>query len=137
MKTKGLIIRIKYLFLVLLFIGSNKLIANDYEKLQNPNLDNEIIVESDKQSTDFSYSIFYAEGNVLVTNYKKEFVAKSQKAIFYKLEGKIKLMGNVEVSTNDFNKIKAAQVIYYVNENKFEAISDSKQRVSSSIMLNN
>ena len=96
---------------------------------------NEILVESDKQSTDSKYSIFYAEGNVLLTNKENEFSAKSKKAVFYKDKGKIKLIGNVEVSTNDSKIIRAGEVIYYVNEKRFEALSDLKQRVSTTIIF--
>ena len=98
---------------------------------------NELLIEADKQSSNFKESVFYAEGNVVLTNSKNEFIAKSKKAIFYKLQGNIRLIGDVNVFTNDSNTIKAAEVIYYVNEKRFEAISDKTQRVKTFIYFEN
>ena len=60
---------------------------------------------------------------------------KSNKAIIYKLTGKIKLIGNVEVITSDLNKVKAAEIIYFLKEKKFEAVSDLNQRVNTKFVF--
>ena len=91
----------------------------------------ELLIESNKESSDFKKSIFYAEGNVIITNTKKELIAISKKTIFYQLSGKIKLIGIAELVTSDSNKKKAGEIINYLKVNKFEAISDKNQRVSS------
>ena len=132
---KSLFSKIKYLFFILLFMNVLGLKADNYllENLSKQN--SELLIESNKQSSDFKNSIFYAEGNVIITNTKKEFIAKSKKAIFYQLSGKIKLIGNAEVVTSDSNKIKAGEIIYYLKGNKFEAISDKNQRVISKFVF--
>ena len=126
---------INLLFFILIF-NTFKLKADNIpiENIQAQN--NEFLIESNLQRTDLKNSIFYAEGDVVITNKGKEFIAKSKKAIFYKLIGKIKLVGNVEVLTGEMNKIKAGEVIYYVREDKFEAISDQNQRVNTKFIFN-
>ena len=132
---KSLFSKIKYLFFILLFMNVLGLKADNYllENLSEQNT--ELLIESNKESSDFKKSIFYAEGNVIITNTKKEFIAKSKKAIFYQLRGKIKLIGNAQVVTNDSNKLKAGEIIYYLKENKFEANSDKNQRVVANLFL--
>ena len=49
---------------------------------------------------------------------------------------KFKLIGNVEVLTDDLNKIKAEELLYYLKENKFEGTSDVKQIVSNKFFFN-
>ena len=136
MKMKSLFSKFKYLFFILFFLHFLELKAENYplEKITNQN--NEFLIESNSQRSDLENSIFYAEGDVIITNTNKEFIAKSQKAIFYKLTGKIKLIGNVEVIKSDSDKLKAGEIIYSVTENKFEAIADDKQRVNTKFVFN-
>ena len=126
---------INLLFFIIIF-NTFKLKADNIpvENIQAQN--SEFLIESNLQRTDLKNSIFYAEGDVVITNKDKEFIAKSKKAIFYKLIGKIKLLGNVEVLSGEMNKIKAGEVIYYVKEDKFEAISDQNQRVNTKFVFN-
>ena len=125
-----------YLFLILLFFWVSKINADDYPLKVSSNQESQILVESNNQSSDLNNSIFYAEGNVKITTADKEFIAKSNKAIFYKSTGKIKLIGDAEVITSDLNKVKAAEIIYFLNEKKFEAISDTNQRVKTTFGFN-
>ncbi len=132
---KGLFPKIKYLFI---FFALTNFINI---KAETPNLDSisgqnsELSIESNRQRTDLEKSIFYAEGDVIITNINKNFVAKSQKAIFYKLKGKIKLIGNVEVLSGDMNKLKAGEVIYSFKENKFEAVAVQNQKVKTNFVF--
>ena len=127
---RNLIFTIKFIFIVFLLSFSQEFIAGNNNKINN-----EIIIESDKQISEPSNSTFLAEGNVFVTNEKKEFFAKSNKAIFYKLDGKIKLIGNVEVKFNNDKVLKAGEVIYYLSEKKFEAVSNPSQRVNTTLTI--
>ena len=126
---------INLLFFIIIF-NTFKLEAESIPVENIKSQNSEFLIESNLQRSDLKNSIFYAEGDVVITNKNKEFVAKSKKAIFYKLIGKIKLLGNVEVSTGEMNKIKAGEVIYYVKEDKFEAISDQNQRVNTKYFFN-
>tara|TARA_B100000524_G_scaffold324727_1_gene207281 strand:+ start:584 stop:1015 length:432 start_codon:yes stop_codon:yes gene_type:complete len=128
--------KIGFLFIVLIINSVLKI------KADNLPLDNisgksiELLIESNKQRSYLENFIFYAEGNVIITNESQEFIAKSKKAIFYKLLGKIKLLGNVEVLSGNVNKIKAGEVIYYLKENKFEAISGQNEKVNTKFVFN-
>ena len=133
---KSLVSKFSYLLFFGTLFNVFVLKADNYplEKISDQN--SEFLIESNNQKSDLKKSIFYAEGDVIITNTNNEFIAKSKKAIFYKLEGKIKLMGNVEVVTGDMNKINAGQVIYYFKENKFEAVGDQNQKVNTKFFFN-
>ena len=133
---KSLVSKFSYLLFFGTLFNVFVLKADNYplEKISDQN--SEFLIESNNQKSDLKQSIFYAEGDVIITNTNNEFIAKSKKAIFYKLEGKIKLMGNVEVVTGDMNKINAGEVIYYLKENKFEAVGDQNQKVNTKFFFN-
>ena len=133
---KSFFSRIKYLLFILFLVDFLEINADNFSLENISDRNSEILIESNKQRSDLKNSIFYAEGEVIITNTNKEFIAKSEKAIFYKLTGKIKLTGNVEVLTNDLNKIKAGEILYYLKENKFEAISEKNQRVNTKFVFN-
>ena len=96
--------KIKYLFFILFFFTFLKLNAEDNLLKNISNLESQIIVESNNQRSDLNNSIFYAEGDVLITNTDEDFIAKSNKAIIYKLTGKIKLMKNTKKQKEKANK---------------------------------
>ena len=132
---KLFVYKIKILFLIFLILNFFKLKAEDFNLRNTSNQSNQILIESNKQRSDLKNSIFYAEGDVIITNIDKEFIAKSNKAVFYKSTGIIELIGNVEVNTNDSSKIKAGEVIYYLNDNQFEANSNLNQRVNTEFVF--
>ena len=70
-----------------------------------------------------------------ITNAKKEFIANSKTAIFYNLIDKVKLTGNFEVITTDMNKIKASEVIYYLQDNTFEANAGQNQKANTKLVF--
>ena len=126
----------KYLYFFLFLMNILQLQAENFPLLSMPDNKSQILIESNSQSSDLENSIFYAEGDVMITNTDKEFVARSNKAIFYKSSSKIKLIGNVEVTTNDSSKLNAGEIFYYLKDNKFEAISDSNERVNTKFVFN-
>tara|TARA_Y100000991_G_C21815178_1_gene281465 strand:+ start:226 stop:663 length:438 start_codon:yes stop_codon:yes gene_type:complete len=128
--------KISYIFIFFALMSNLKIKADKYPLDSISGQNSELFIESNKQRSDLDNSVFYAEGDVIITNNNKEFIAKSKKAIFYKLKGKIKLSGNVEVFSGDMNKINAGEVIYYVKENKFEAVSDENQKVKTKFFFN-
>ncbi len=125
----------KYLLFIFFLFLDSELKADNYYLENKSEQHSELLIESNKQKSDLKNSIFYAEGEVIITNTEKEFIARSQKAIFYKLIGKIKLIGNAEVTTSDSNKIQAGEILYYLKENRFEAISDQSQRVNTKFVI--
>ena len=133
---KALFCKIKILFPVLFLVIFSELKADNHSINNVSTKNSEFLIESNKQSSDMKNSVFYAEGDVLITNTNKKFIAKSNKAIFYKSSGKIKLIGDVEILSNDINKIKAGEILYYLNENKFEAFSNKDQRVNTKFVFN-
>ena len=133
---KNYFMKFLYLLLVIIFFNILKIYAEDFSLTNRLNEKNQLFIESNNQSSDLKNSIFYANGNVIITNTNNDFTAKSNKAIFYKSIGKIKLIGNVEVVLSESNQVKAGEILYYLNENKFEAISDPNQRVNTKFTFN-
>ena len=127
--------KIRFVLLFLVLINALKLKADNYPLGNISGQISEFLIESNNQKSDMKNSIFYAEGEVVITNKKNEFIAKSEKAIFYKLMAKIKLIGNVEILSENINEIKASEVIYYIKENKFEALSGQNQKVNSKFVF--
>ena len=126
----------KYTFLILFLLNNLKFRAEDFSLKNNSEQQSQILIESDKQSSDLENLVFYAEGDVIITNSEKDFIAKSKEAIFNKSSGKIKLIGDVEVVTSDSSKIRAGEMIYYLKENNFKAVSNLNQRVNTKFVFN-
>ena len=78
---------------------------------------------------------FFAEGGV-IRIIDEEFITTSNQSIIYKLIGKIKLVGILEVFIHDLIKDKAADFIFFLKEKKFEAISNFHQRVKIKYVFN-
>ena len=133
---KNLFASVRFLFFFLYFLSFPNTNGEDYFLKNILNKESQIIIESNNQKSDLDNSIFYAEGDVIITNTGKEFIAKANKAIIYKLIGKIKLIGDVEISTDNFNKVRAAEINYFLKEKKIEAISDLNQRVKTTLVFN-
>jgi len=128
--------KIIYLFSFLAFFNVLNLSSGELSTNNNTSKGSQILIESTNQRSDLENSIFYAEGDVIITNLEKEFIAKSKKAIFYKLSGQIKLIGEVEVITRDSGIIEAGEIIYFLNENRFEAISGQSKKVNTRFLIN-
>ena len=133
---KIIFMKFRYLLLAIIFFNILNIYAEDPPLTNSLDEKNQLFIESNNQSSDLKNSIFYANGNVIITNSNNAFTAKSNKAIFYKSIGKIKLIGNVEVVLSESNQVKAGEILYYLNENKFEAISDPNQRVNTKFTFN-
>ena len=132
---KSFLIKTKYLYFLIFFINLLHSKAEEFSYTGMSDNQSQILIESNSQSSDLENSIFYAEGDVTITDTEKKFVANSDKAIFYKSSSKIKLMGNVEVITSDSNKINAGEILYYLKDNRFEAISDLNKRVNTKFVF--
>ena len=128
--------KVKYLFLTLFFLIFPKIYGEDYFLKNISNQVSQIIVGFNNQKSDLDNSIFYAEADVIINNNGKEFISKANNAIIYKSTGKIKFTGNVKVSTADFKKVRAAEMLFFLKEKKIEAISDLNQIVKIALVFN-
>ena len=50
--------------------------------------------------------------------------------------GKFNIIGNVDVFSKDMNKLNADELIFYLKENKFEAISGQNEKVNTKFVFN-
>ena len=81
---KSLFSGLKYFSFGLFFLNCVLLNAESIPSGKSLDQNSQIIIESNTQRSDFENSIFHAEGDVRITNSKKEFFAKSKKAVFIK-----------------------------------------------------
>ena len=86
-----IIFQFKYLIISLFVLNFVIVKAENLIPVKSSNQNSELLIESNKQKSDLKNSIFYAEGNVIITNTKKEFIAKSKKAIFINYSAKLNL----------------------------------------------
>ena len=65
---RSFLIKTKYLFFFFFLINILQLRGEEFSFKNSPIRENQILIESDSQSSDLENSIFYAEGNVMITN---------------------------------------------------------------------
>ena len=126
--------KIRYLFIFFVLINVLKIKAKNLPLENSSGRNSYLLIESNVQNSDLKSSIFYDEGDVILTDTYKKVIAKN-KAIFNKKIGKIKLIGNVEIISGGLNKLEAGEVIYSLKENKFEAISVQNQKVKTKLFF--
>ena len=131
---KVLFLKFRFLFFFLALFKTLQLKANLLENISR--LNNILLIESNMQISELKNSIFSPEGDVKITNRNFEFIVKLKKTFLKKLTGKISLLGNFEDVSLDMNKIKTVEVIYYLKENKFTAISIQDQKVNTQFTFN-
>ena len=125
----------KYSFFMLFYLRFSKLYAKDYSLNKSLIKDNPLLNKSIYQRLDLRDQNIFADGGV-IRIMDEEFFTTSNQSIIYKLIGKIKLVGNVEVITHDLIKVKVAEVIFFLKEKKIEAISNFLQRVTIKYFFN-
>ena len=126
--------KIRYLFIFFVLIDVLKIKAEKLPLENSSGQNSYLLIESSKQKSDLKSSIFYDEGDVILTDHYKKVITKN-KPIFYKKIGKIKLIGNVEIISEGLNKLKPGEVIYSLKENKFVAISVQNQKVKTKLFF--
>ena len=116
-----------YLFLVLLLTGTISPIVFAAQE-DRPGLgtqrEEEVIIESDRQSTDSLGDIFTAFGNVRIIYPEKGIVATAQQAQYLKNEKIIVLIGDVEVVRADRDSLYGQRVVYFLDDDQF--VADAK-----------
>ena len=71
---KLLLTKIKFILPIFLFLNLSKLKSDNFNLENSFGENSEFLIESNKQRSDLKNSIFFAEGDVVITNTKKEFV---------------------------------------------------------------
>ena len=84
----------------------------------------EVVIESDRQSTDSMGDVFTAFGNVRINYPDKGIIATSKQAQYLKNEKIIVLIGDVEVTREGRDSLYGQRVVYFLDEDRL--VADSK-----------
>ena len=106
--------------------------AEDINTLNREKGDEEVIIESDRQSTDNKGGIFSAYGNVKIIYKKNGIIATSQQAQYLKKENILVLKGDVDLIRKGRDSLHAQRVVYLLEND--EVIADSHS--GSQVLLN-
>ncbi|WP_320667606.1 hypothetical protein [Prochlorococcus sp. MIT 1307] len=92
----------------------------------------EIMIESDRQSSDSMGAVFSAYGNVKITYLKRGIVASSRQAQYLKDEGIVILTGDVKLIREGGDSLYGQRVVYFLEDDRL--VADS--RTGSQVLLN-
>ncbi len=93
-----------------------------------------ITLLADVQEANAVTGVVTARGNVQIFYPAQNMQATSAQAQYYSREGRIVLSGDVFV-LQDGNSLQGEQIVYLVNEGRFEAIPDEGEQVQSVYLL--
>ena len=94
-----------------------------------------ITIESDTQTADNLTGVVTAVGNVRIVYPARGMVATSRQAQYFSREGRLVLSGDVDVTQNGGNALRAERVIYLLEDERAEAIPSSGQQVFSQMVI--
>lgn len=92
-------------------------------------------IESDRQQADNQTGIVTATGNVRITYPDKGMVATSRQAQYFSQEGRLVLIGDVDVIDAEGQSIQAERVTYRLDSERLLAEPPAGQQVRSRLRL--
>ena len=109
--------------------------AEDINTLNSELVDEEVIIESDRQSSDNKGGIFSAYGNVKIIYKKNGVIATSQQAQYLKKENILVLKGDVDLIRKGRDSLHAQRLVYLLENDEIIADSDSESQVLLNFFL--
>ncbi len=94
-----------------------------------------VTIESDRQQADNQTGIVTATGNVRITYPDKGMVATSRQAQYFSQEGRLVLIGDVDVIDAEGQSIQAERVTYRLDSERLLAEPPAGQQVRSRLRL--
>ena len=101
----------------------------------SPSANGLITIESDTQSADNITCVVTAIGNVRIVYPARGMVSTSRQAQYFSKEGRLILSGDVDVTQDDGNALRAERVIYLLDEERAEAVPPSGEQVFSQMVI--
>ena len=89
----------------------------------------QMVIESDRQSTDSNGDVFTAFGNVSITYSEKGIFATSQQVQYLRKERVIVLTGNVDLVRQGKESLNCERIVYFIDEDRLIADSSSGNQV--------
>lgn len=94
-----------------------------------------VTIESDLQQADNQTGIVTATGNVKITYPDKGMVATSRQAQYFSKEGRLILIGDVDVVDSDGQRIRAERLVYQLDQERLIAQPSEGKQVTSKLRL--
>ena len=94
-----------------------------------------ITIESDTQSADNVTGVVTAAGNVRIVYPSRGMVATARQAQYFSREGRLVLSGDVDVTQEGGNALRAERVIYLLDQERAEAAPTPGQQVFSQMVI--
>ena len=94
-----------------------------------------VTIESDSQQADNATGIVTATGNVRITYPAKGMVATARQAQYFSKEGKLVLVGDVDVVDSEGQRIRAEKITYRLDSERIVAEPQAGRQVISRLKL--
>ena len=94
-----------------------------------------VTIESDSQKADNVTGIVTATGNVRITYPAKGMVATARQAQYYSKEGKLVLLGDVDVIDSEGQRIRAEKITYRLDNERIVAEPQAGRQVTSRLKI--
>ena len=108
---------------------SPHLSATEEKKFLSSEALDQVVIESDRQSTDNSGDVFTAFGNVRITFPAKGIFAKSQQVQYLRKEQIIVLTGDVELEREGQESLHGERIVYFLDDDQLVADSSADNQV--------
>ena len=120
---------IYFFFALLLDFWMIPLVSSQEQKTVAGATEDEVIIESDTQSTDNMGDVFTAYGNVRITYAKNNIVASAQQVQYLKNEKIIVLTGDVDIVRGGRDSLHGQRIVYFLKDDQIVADSLSNTQV--------
>ena len=90
-----------------------------------------VTIESDQQQADNVTGVVTAIGNVRITYPDRGMVATARQAQYYTREGRLVLSGDVDIIDRDGQRLRADQIVYWLNGQRLLALPAKGQQVQT------
>jgi len=101
----------------------------------SPSAGSLVTIESDLQQADNQTGVVTATGNVKITYPDKGMVATSRQAQYFSKEGRLVLIGDVDVVDSDGQRIRAERLVYQLDQERLIAQPSAGKQVTSKLRL--
>lgn len=101
----------------------------------NPARGGLVTIESDQQQADNVTGVVTAIGNVRITYPERGMRATARQAQYYTREGRLVLSGDVDMIDRDGQRLRAEQIVYWLNGQRLLALPAKGQQVQTRLRL--
>ena len=95
-----------------------------------------LTIRSDIQEYNANTEVITARGNVQMSYPARQLQATAAQAQYFNKERRIDFSGNVHVTQQGVNSIRAERVTYLIDEGRFVALPQPNRQVESTYMVN-